>query len=339
MDDKNGEDIESEDSLSEDADDPDNTSESEEESMSDEELERKKESEIEDAHRKEWAMKYMANTTCRFCKQIFPSKENRKKHETRNHSEKLIQHHCKLCEQKFTNSTALNYHLSIKHGEKRMVSCKGCKLEFNSYKEYLDHKKTHRGRDWEKNPKCDKCGVRISRQNMKRHHKNVHQQVLLKGNRKPVVLDKPTRNYKCENCRKAFNREENLIRHISEVHIQADQFSCKHCGKLFKQKQHLNVHILNNHSPFFKTFECHICQKNFGQKTHRDRHIQEVHKDRNFQCNKCKKTFKHNSDRERHMKEVHDSSKKNFKCPNCEKTFARKFSQTRHTKSCPLKTS
>ena len=109
---------------------------------------------------------------------------------------------------------------------------------------------------------------KIARKHMKRHHKNVHKQVLLKGNRKPVVLDESTRKFKCDNCSKAFNREENLIRHISEVHIKTDQFSCKHCGNLFKRKQHLNAHILDSHSPFFTNFECHLCQKNFGQKKH-----------------------------------------------------------------------
>ena len=339
VDNKDDKDIESEDSFSEDADNPDNTSETDEESMTDEELERKQESEIEDARRKEWAMKYMANTTCHFCSKIFPSKANRKKHEKRNHSEKLCQHQCQLCEKKFTNSTALNYHASVKHGEKRTIFCKGSKLEFNSFKEYLEHKKRKRNNREEKNLECDKCGKRIARKHMKRHHKNVHQQVLLKGNRKPVVLDKPTSKFKCDNCTKTFNREENLIRHISDVHIKAYEFACQHCGNLFKRKQHLNVHVLDHHSPFFTNFECHICQKKFRQKQHRDRHIQEVHEDKNFQCVQCKKTFKQKSDRERHMKEVHESSKKNFKCPKCEKTFPRKSNQTRHTKLCRLETS
>ena len=66
VDNKDDENKESEDSFCEDADNPDNKSETEEESMSDEKLEREKESEIEDARRKEWAMKYMANTTCHF---------------------------------------------------------------------------------------------------------------------------------------------------------------------------------------------------------------------------------------------------------------------------------
>lgn len=110
----------------------------------------------------------------------------------------------------------MNYHLSIKHGEKRILVCQGCKKELNSSKEYLEHKKTHRESYKGMDAQCDKCGIRISRKQMKRHHKNVHQQVLLKGSRKPVVLVKPTNNFKCDNCSKAFNREENLIRHISE---------------------------------------------------------------------------------------------------------------------------
>ena len=109
-----------------------------------------------------------------------------------------------------------------------LISCKGCKLEFNSFREYLEHKKEEKWRKKhiEKKPKCDKCGKRIARKNMKRHHKDVHQHVLLKGNRKPVILDKPIRNYKCDNCRKAFSREENLVRHISEVHIGTEEFAC-----------------------------------------------------------------------------------------------------------------
>ena len=331
---KGGEvDSEFEETNSEDADNPDKFSEPEEDSLTYEELERKKKIEREDAHHKEWARKYMASTTCNFCKKIFPSKQNRKKHEKRNHSEKLVQHQCLLCEKSFTNSTALNYHTSIKHGEKRMLSCEGGQLKFNSYKEYLEHKKSIRDMHNEKKPKCDKCGQRIARKHMKMHHRNVHQQVILKGHRKPVKLNEPTKTFKCEECKRAFNREENLIRHISEVHIGADKLSCKYCGKLFKRKQHLNVHVLDSHSPFFTHFECHICQKNFGQKRNRDRHIREVHKDSNYQCVQCKKTFNRKSEKERHIKDVHEPSK-NFKCPNCEKIFVRKFVQTRHTKTC-----
>ena len=260
--------------------------------------------------------------------------KNKKKHEEKNHSKKLGNYHCVLCEKNFTNTTALNYHRSVKHGEKRKITCDRCKLKFNSYKKYLEHKNSKTDMNIEKNPKCDKCGKRIARKNIKRHHKNVHHQVLLKGRRKPVTLDEPTKSFQCGNCRKTFNREDHLIRHIAEVHIGAEKFSCKYCGKLFKRKQHLNAHILESHSLFFTDFECHICQKSFKQKCHRDRHIQEVHEETNYQCTKCKKTFKQNSGKERHMKEVHEANQNNFKCPNCEKTFVRKFVQARHTKTC-----
>ena len=168
------EDIVFEDSSSEDADNPDKTSESEEESNTDEELERKKTSEIEDARSKDWEREYIVSTTCTFCKQIFPGKKHRKQHEKRNHSEKFNHYNCKVCDKKFTNSTALNYHLSIKHGETRILVCQGCKKELNSFKEYLEHKKTHRESYKGMDAQCDKCGIRISRKQMKRHHKNVH---------------------------------------------------------------------------------------------------------------------------------------------------------------------
>ena len=334
---KEKESLDDEESSSEDADNPDKVSETEEVLMTDEELAWKRKSAIEDARFSEFKRKYMASTTCKFCNKVFPSKKYRKQHEQRNHSDKLKVYQCQQCYKNFTNSTALKYHMANKHGEQQNILCKYCKLEFNSYKEYVEHRKCLRRMLTERNPKCNKCDIRISRKHMKRHHKDVHQQVLLKGNRKPVVLEESTKILKCDNCRKKFKREEHLIRHISEVHIEADKFSCKYCDKLFKRKQHLNVHILKSHLPFFKNFKCHICQKNFDQKCHRDRHVQEVHEETKYKCVQCKKTFTQKSDKERHTKEVHEPSEKNFKCPNCEKTFARKFSQTRHTKLCILK--
>ena len=336
---KENEGLEDEDSSSEDADNPDKASETEEALMTDEEWKKKdeewkKKSAIEDARFGEFKRKYMARTTCNLCNKIFPSSKSKKLHEKRNHSVKRSDYQCQQCHKNFTNSTALNYHMANKHGEKISISCTCCKLEFNSYKEYIKHRNSRRNMYKEKNPKCIKCGKRIARKAMRRHHKDVHLQVLLKGNRKPVILEESTKIFKCDNCRKAFKREEHLIRHISEVHIEADKFSCKYCEKLFKRKQHLNVHILNTHSPFFTKFECHICQKNFAQKQTRDRHVREVHEDNNYQCAQCKKTFKKRSDKERHSKEVHETSENNFKCPNCEKTFARKSNQTRHTKTC-----
>jgi hypothetical protein len=326
-----------EDSVSEDVDNPNKVSETQEVLVTDEELAWKKKSATEDSRFSEFKKKYMASTTCKFCNKIFPSKKNRKQHEERNHSEKLKAYQCQQCHKNFTNSTALKYHMANKHEEKIITFCKYCKIEFNSYKEYKGHKNCMKNMLTEKNPKCDKCDKRIARKAMRRHHKDVHEQVLLKGNRKPVILEESTKTFKCDNCRKAFKREEHLVRHISDAHIGANKFSCKYCEKSFKSKQYLNIHVLNIHSAFFTNFECHICQKSFVQKQTRDRHVREVHKDDNYQCEQCKKTFKQKSDKERHTKEVHEPSEKNFKCPNCEKTFARKFCQTRHSELCILK--
>ena len=316
-----------EDSSSEDADNPERPSQTEE-----------NKSEREDVRHSEWRRKYMANTTCNLCNEIFPSIRNKKMHDKRNHSEKLNHYTCPQCHKNYTNTTALNHHLAVLHGEKQQILFKGKVIEINSPRKYLDHKQFKRKRYLEKSPKCDECGIRIAREHLKRHYKEVQQQVLLKGNRKPVMLEKSTKNFKCDNCRKAFKREEHLIQHISEVHIGPDKFSCMYCEKTFKRKHHLNVHNLNNHSPFFTKFECHICQTNFIGKHTRDRHMQEVHEDNKHKCIQCKKTFTQKSDKARHMKEVHEANEKNYKCPSCEKKFARKFVQTRHTKTCNANT-
>ena len=224
-----------EDSVTEDVDNP-KVSETQEVLVTDEELAWKKKSATEDARFSEFKKKYMASTTCKFCNKIFPSKKNRKQHEERNHSEKLKAYQCQQCHKNFANSTALKYHMANKHEEKIITFCKYCKIEFNSYKEYKGHNNCMKNMLTEKNPKCDKCDKRIARKAMRRHHKDVHEQVLLKGNRKPVILEESTKTFKCDNCRKAFKREEHLVRHISDAHIGANKFSCKYCEKSFKSK-------------------------------------------------------------------------------------------------------
>ena len=283
--------------------------------------------------------KHLTKVSCTFCYKIFRTQTLKKLHEKRNHSDKYEKYKCTHCDKSFTNSTALRYHKFSVHKEDNL-RCYECKIIFVTYKNYLAHMRKdflarrHQMRDYEKNPKCKKCGKRICRQDMKRHLRDVHLQAELN----PLAVKELARPFKCDNCSGSFKRETHLIQHISDVHIGTEKFQCTKCRKTFKRKHHHDRHILSSHTPFFSSFQCHKCPKKFGRKEKKDRHVKEAHEKEpeTFECPVCSKLFSRQENMKRHVQYAHKTPQI-FNCPKCGREFHHKSNQTRHTKTCLTK--
>ena len=78
----------------------------------------------------------------------------------------------------------------------------------------------------------------------------------------------PTHNgvrpYKCDDCEKAFIRNDNLKRH-KLIHISVRRYRCVFCNKSFVQSGTLEQHQLTHRG--IKQFRCEYCKVRFRHKT------------------------------------------------------------------------
>ncbi|KAL7014165.1 hypothetical protein ACKWTF_015773 [Chironomus riparius] len=151
------------------------------------------------------------------------------------------------------------------------------------------------------------------------------------------------KDYKCNICGKKLSTNQNLKRHIENIH-QISAFGCTICSNSFMTQKYLNQHIKTEHLVGKNEyFECDFDGKIFNKKTnfvsHMNLHLSLVkceicHKmisvqyiynhrknvhaiDCKYQCKICLKSFK-SINYLRYHKKIHD---KKYKCEICDKKF------------------
>ena len=79
--------------------------------------------------------------------------------------------------------------------------------------------------------KCEICGKNISSlKNLRSHINTIHS-------------SEKRESHPCNLCGKKFTVAKSLTRHISVIHEQVKQFKCDNCDKAFGQKHHLDRHM------------------------------------------------------------------------------------------------
>jgi len=182
--------------------------------------------------------------------------------------------------------------------------CKECGESFTSKKEWILHRREHKGR---KPDICKLCGEAFHIiKEFKIHMKGVH----------------GVKPYQCEVCGKSFNEKKEIRDHHGKVHSGVKPFICDLCGKAFSIQKSLKEHKKQVHT-VERPFTCEICEKSFkfsnALKSHHLVHSNE----KPFSCEVCGKSFnqKPSLDRHRHM---HSGTAKKHPCDVCGKIFARK---------------
>ncbi|XP_064116209.1 zinc finger protein 91-like [Macrobrachium nipponense] len=96
----------------------------------------------------------------------------------------------------------------------------------------------------------------------------------------PSLLKSHLRQHKleCPQCGKAFNRLNNLKRHMV-IHTGMRRYECYVCAKKFKESGHLKTHFLHVHSEE-QSIECKFCSKKFSHKSYYQRHLKIHHGDK-----------------------------------------------------------
>ncbi|XP_026675835.1 zinc finger and BTB domain-containing protein 49 [Diaphorina citri] len=159
---------------------------------------------------------------CRLCSQEFDTKEQRKKHERKDHETQGL-FSCDLCSYTSTQKYYLVKHKS-RHIKDYNVFCKICQLGFLSKNE-LD---VHNIKQHDAQPHtCPVCKKIFVNKVTLAAHKKIH-----------LPIDK---NCQCDVCGKSFARTFHLKSHISSVHLKRGA-QCKICLKVLNCKEALTAH-------------------------------------------------------------------------------------------------
>ena len=199
--------------------------------------------------------------------------------------------------------------------------------------------------------KCDQCDKMITKGNLGRHIKNVHEKIPRLKPTQDVETQCPKcgkmflsedkmkkhlwatcndKKYYCDQCEKSFKSNVALRSHKEIIHEgKTDNYSCDQCGKTFSRPTTLTAHIQQVHENI-KNFKCEQCPTRFATKTAMKNHIKAVHEGiKDHMCSECGKSFSVAETLRNHIASVHRKERP-FSCEFCEQTFSEKKSVVKH---------
>ncbi|XP_034753298.1 zinc finger protein 271-like isoform X1 [Etheostoma cragini] len=122
----------------------------------------------------------------------------------------------------------------------------------------------------------------------------------------------------CRFCGKQFNRDSDLIRHVSKIHMTAKAFKCSECDKEFACRGHLDAHSRIHRGE--KPHKCSFCRKSFAQKSNLNVHLRLHTGEKPYFCKTCGKMVTYSYHLQTcGMKE--QKGTKSFCCMVCGKQF------------------
>ncbi|XP_076251359.1 uncharacterized protein LOC143190724 isoform X3 [Rhynchophorus ferrugineus] len=227
---------------------------------------------------------------------------------------------CILCEQEFSNTYSVLYHMMVKHG--RLKCCRLCLVSFKTKEELMGHYKSE-----EHNTKCVVCDEQFkNRKALYGHRRRKHLNPLLEY-----------KKYKCPECSKEFVNKQNIKRHILVFHNNV-RFLCDTCGQSYTTNRNLQLHITKFHkgqkveiTKPRKSFFCESCGRElkifhkYAIALHMARH-----KGHYFVCKKCHESFGSKEELNMHIEEQNHQL---FECTKCPSQFVREENLKIHMKN------
>ena len=154
---------------------------------------------------------------------------------------------CGNCDLILKNEQCLMSHVKIAHlNAMKVFSCEACNIDFNSKKSLFIHK------DFVHDKIVVKEEVDVASNDVEsaddkpfdsvleiKEEPKVEESVCTSMKQTKILKSDEKRNYKCNQCEKAFNYSSNLLDHEASVHSQARQFKCEECSSTFKLKKTL----------------------------------------------------------------------------------------------------
>ena len=208
---------------------------------------------------------------------------------------------CNLCERNFTKKSELKKHIN-RHSDVNPIENPDETELVNKAKQMINDRVSY---------KCDTCKKIIFTKRGFLRHIRVH------SDKRPC---------KCDLCGKSYRIEQDLARHIRDVHEGLKKYACDICGRAFANKgakdDHRRIHTGE------RPYACEHCPKMF--RTLNSIYIHNrVHTD--YKPHKCTYCGKHFRSRQRltHHETTHTGIKA-FACEICGKTFSVKGEVVRH---------
>ncbi|XP_065363150.1 transcription factor grauzone-like [Calliphora vicina] len=240
---------------------------------------------------------------------------------------------CDVCSEIFSNFDLLKRHFKDKHNARCYVKC--CERTFYRRCALVEHIRLHINPEIHK---CDICGkLSTSKFNLKLHKRTIHEVTQLtfectvcqkifkqKQNLERHLLTHVTGNkdFKCNECEKAYVLEVQLKAHIKLVHN--DNRVCDQCGKTLHGIGALKKHLKEHEGIEKPKFPCDECGTELASSTNLKRHKAAYHNDGStvYICSICGKVSGSERGLMNHRKFVHEIERKH-KCPHCDKGFKR----------------
>lgn len=135
--------------------------------------------------------------TCRYCKETFKNRIQRRSHEIRIHTFNY-KHECNFCQKKFLTNVELQKHRVVHTGE-RNFGCDICGMRFGHRPAFVEHYSTHsETRDFV----CDICEAAFKSRRKLRRHSATHREF----------------NYECPVCLNKFLENKGMRKHCLNKH-------------------------------------------------------------------------------------------------------------------------
>ena len=112
-------------------------------------------------------------------------------------------------------------------------------------------------------------------------------------------------SYTCKECRKSFDSQSGLQRHLYNFHHASETmpYHCERCEKGFLHKSSYMRHMKQHEGIF--NFTCQVCGKGFYNKSDLKGHLVSHGGDQEYTCSYCGKQFAYRQGLHQHIKAAH----------------------------------
>lgn len=138
-----------------------------------------------------------------------------------------------------------------------------------------------------------------------------------------IIVDETLkRRFVCHLCKKSFDRQYRLKRHLQVHNPNRPKIRCELCTKSFTRQDSLEAHMKAAHSklrPYVCTYEG--CNKAYSNSSQLLQHSRLHTGGKPYQCNFCDKSFTFANEHKEHIRDIHTNST-SHKCSYCHKLFS-----------------